>query len=280
MKTGHGIPSALLQGKKPNYEGLKKFTSDIVEGKSSAGPLPGYVASESILKNAPEQAKHLRKNVQKDPQGRVTSWDVEQDPIKITEAISVGRDSLNYVKPAKSANEAMMLGKEFSRNYSPYSKSGAIAIKNLSRGNYVGPDKSLNTDEAKAKVVNDLWSETIGARGRTDQELPKKFGIPDPNVYAKMPNPKSGAVKKKSPAKQTTSRQKSMNQPMAKSAKLGKTTADMGEGPMPSNKNPKSGENKMPPGTKVDGDLSKSGKKYGSPAKMMNKKTPAKMKKC
>jgi hypothetical protein len=265
MKTGHGIPSALLQGRKPNYEGLKKFTSDIVEGKSSAGPLPGYVASESILKNAPEQAKHLRKNVQKDAQGRVTSWDVEQDPVKIVEQISVGRDSLNYIKPAKSANEAMMLGKEFSRNYSPNSASGRANIKNLSRGTYVGPDKSLNTDEAKAKMVNDLWSETIGARGITDQELPTKFGIPDPNVYAKMPNPKSGAVKKK---------------PVAKQMRSGSPAKQMQAMPKPSNKNPKSGENKMPPGTKMDGDLSKSGRKSGPPAKMMSKKTPAKMKKC
>jgi uncharacterized protein involved in high-affinity Fe2+ transport len=96
-------------------------------------------------------------------------------------------------------------------------------------------------------------------------------------------DPKSGKYKmdfkKQSPAKQTKTTAKKMEQ----------TAKGPSRDSMQASKNPKSGENKMPPGTKMDGDLSKSGKKYGSPAKQLGrqavtkmggKKTPAKMKSC
>ena len=57
QKTGHGIPSALLQEDKPNYQGANE-----AEAKNQYGIGASY-AAHKILSNYPQQQKHLKKNL-------------------------------------------------------------------------------------------------------------------------------------------------------------------------------------------------------------------------
>jgi hypothetical protein len=368
-KTGRGIPAPFRQT--PDYARENKRENDAINSGDTMGAVKGasYTAGR-MLTNFPAQAKHLKKNemVSKDASGKVTggSWETKVDAQKAVEQMQVARDSTQYLGNERDPMKRKKLGNEFNIYWSPNNKYNKKEQDRTGKG-YQGPDGISGTNKDRYETLNKLRMEGIvhGGFGTKEDVPEKEFGLKPAPAPAKA-NPKSGAVKKKSPmkqtkakvkeesfldkagkavsgtvstvkrglmkadaalrrlegpsgdsrygdvgdtafgvklsgnkagkkvspAKQTTSRQKSMNQPMAKSTRLGKTTADMGEGPKPSNKNPKSGSNtiggrslekngirgtKYEPGKRTEG-MDRVYK--DSPAKMMNKKTPAKMKKC
>lgn len=203
QKTGHGIPSALLQGRNPNYQ-----AADVEETKDQFGTGASYHATR-ILQNYPQQQKHLIKNVEKNPTtGKITSYEVKKDAKKAVEQIQVARDSMNYLSGIKDPKLREKAGRDFSFNFSPNNPYGKKAIERQG-GEYQGPGKVSATQEDKSKILTNLRAGAISGRSVTNQEEPQSvFGIaevPSLNIPSIGANKVTHAPKKKPVPKQMKS---------------------------------------------------------------------------
>ena len=251
-KTGRGIPTPFKQA--PDYAAedrrenaaLSDFTTtDAAKGVS-------YTAGR-MLENFPAQKKHVIKNFQKDEKTGTSSWQTRVNAKNTVEQMQVARDSTQYLGNERDPMKREKLGREFNLHWSPNNKYNKKEQERSGKG-YQGPDGISGTNRDKSEVLNKLKMEGILHGGYANKpDVPEKeFGLKPAPAPVKA-NPKSGATKKKSPMKQTTSMSKKMEQPMAKGPRDSKTGKDMAKGPEV--------------------------KKANSPMKM-SKKTPAKMKKC
>jgi hypothetical protein len=201
QKTGHGIPSALLQDRKPNYK-----AADVEESEKGTG---ASFHATRILQNYPQQQKHLIKNVEKNPvSGKITSYETKIDAAKAVEQIQVAKDSMNYLSGIKDPKLREKAGRTFSFNFSPNNPYGKKAIERQG-GEYQGPGKVSATQEEKQKVLTNLKVGAITGKNVTQQdEAQRVFGIaevPSLNIPGIGANKVTHASKKKPAPKQMKS---------------------------------------------------------------------------
>jgi len=182
-KTGHGLPSPFIQDQK--YKNI-----DAAENKSKSGKTLTMTAA-TVLKDYPEQQKHLIKNVTKDAGGKITSFEAPSNTKKAVEQLQIAKDSMSYLSGAKNEVDRMKLGKDFSRNYSTNSKEGRAKTG----GTYRSPGSSASqTNQFFDNTLSNLMNTTASPFAIDENTASKNFGIG--KVPAKT-NPKSGVKGKK-----------------------------------------------------------------------------------
>ena len=295
-KTGYGIPAPFKQvdkevdlmiaKKKARTENEMKAKSDstAVDKRLRDAGMP-YSAGEYGNKKANETRASLK------GQGFTVSMDKDK---------TTGKYKKNYnTSPAKQVDKEVdaLIAKKKERD----AKAKNDKARKEGEEGMAADNRKIRIklrDENRAQASSDstavdkkmraggFGSIMAGEMGNKKANETRKASTAYAKSYESVDKDKStGKYKrninfKDSPAKQTSPTAKKMDRDMAKGPSRDS---------MQASKNPKSSASKMPPGTKVDGDLSKSGKKYGSPAKQLGrqavtkvsaKKAPAKMKKC
>jgi hypothetical protein len=208
-KTGHGMPSALLQKSKEIYKTLDKIETEKGHGPTSE--------ARSILKGYPQE-NNLKK---------VNSFNA-------AEQVQITKDSTDYISGAKNAIESKKLGKNFFDNYStnnPIVKERQAA-RNNGNTEYqgVGPlgsvtGKGSGSVTGKENLVWDLQKSSDQLFGTEDRGVQSRFGIP---VIGTTGNPKTDTKKKlvprqmksESPAKMKVSKKTAYDIKEASNQKL------------------------------------------------------------
>jgi len=176
-KTGYGIPSALLQEKKPDYAKANKQ-----EKESGFGAVN---AAAELLKGYP-QASNLK----------------NFDAKKAVEQVQIASDSLKYISGNKSTLQKEKLGKDFFNTYSTNNPNVKKKLSKEAEGEYqgVGPigavGKGSGSQAAKADVLGKLVAQGAKTFGQSDDSGMPNFGIPK---IGTMGNPKTTVSKKPAP---------------------------------------------------------------------------------
>jgi hypothetical protein len=301
-KTGRSIPTPFKQvdievdrmiaRRKASNENESKAKADstAVDNKLRKAGFSGNTPGEMGNKKANETRATLKG-------GLITS--VNKDK-------STGKYKKTYgSSPAKQVDkevEAMISRKKASGSKAKTEKARSEgeamrakleqAVKNKTMAETNKRASADSTAVDKKMRLAGFTGNTPGEMGNKKANETRKAGSAYKNIYDKVVLDKSTGKYKKvigSDSGDVPTRQMKKS-PMKQTDPLKiKTAKGPSKNSMPTPKNPKSGANKIPPGTKMDGDLSKSGKKYGSPAKQLGrqavtkmggKKAPAKMKKC
>lgn len=259
-KTGRGIPTPFMQT--PDYAAEDRRENAAQQDYTTTNAAKGvsYTAGR-MLENFPAQKKHVIKNFQKDEKTGSSSWETKVNAREAVQAMQVGRDSIAHIGNERNPELREKLGKQFHNAWSPYNKINKREQDRTGKG-YQGPNGISGTNRDRSEVLSKLKMEGILHGGyATATDVPEKqFGLKPAPAPVKA-NPKSGATKKKSPMKQIIDpdAKKSGRQDLKNPGRL---------------KKEESTKNKVDDKEKALGRGPK-----GSPMKM-NKKTPAKMKKC
>ena len=177
QKTGHGLPSAFLQEKKPDYAKANKQEKESGSGAVSA--------AAALLKGYP-QANNLK----------------NFDAKKAVEQVQIASDSLNYISGNKSTLQKEKLSKDFFNNYSTNNPKVKKKLSKEAEGEYQGVGaigavgKGAGSQEAKAEVLGKLVAQGAKTFGQSDDSGMPNFGIPK---IGTMGNPKSTVSKKPAP---------------------------------------------------------------------------------
>ena len=184
LKTGNGIPSALLQ--KPDYVREDERENEAISGGNTMDAAKGvsYTAGR-MLTDFPSQAKHVKKKevTNKDASGKTTSvsWETKVNAKNAVEQLQVAKDSMNVLKGIDDPKARIRAGETFSFFNSPNSEYGKKQI-NKAGGEYQGPRGVSGSQESKQKVLNDLKFEGIrkGQYKGGDEAAQLIFGIQKP----------------------------------------------------------------------------------------------------
>ena len=190
QKTGHGIPSALLQKSKEVYKLLDKTETERGKGPTSAAKtlLKGYAQEKNLT---------------------------DTNSFKAVEQMQIAQDSTNYISGARNAAEKLKLGKDFNRTYSTNNPKVRARQAAMNNGNtdYQGvgaigsvTGKGQGSTAAKETMLWNLQKSADQLFGTEDRGINSTFGIPyigGGNPKTKVnPNAAPKQMKPSSPAKQ------------------------------------------------------------------------------
>ena len=193
QKTGHGIPSALLQ--KPDYAREDERENAALNDFTSTNAAKGvsYTAGR-MLDKFPAQKKHVIKNFQQDANGS-SSYETKVNAREAVQAVQVGRDSIAHIGNEKDPAKREALGRQFHVAFSPYNKYNKREQDRSGKG-YQGPDGISGTDKDRSDVLSNLRTEGIlhGGYSNNQEVAEKVFGL---KSFQTPTNPKAGTDKLK-----------------------------------------------------------------------------------